>query len=409
MSLHSTIIQKSIPGTIAAVTAVILGGLYWTGMEPIGESVLTQRMFLLFMSALAAFITPFLLFPDKRTGLLQLGNISGLAMNRYILSRSGKLFYLPLLLIFIFCFGEIQYPLADLELKLLYFLQGAVMLMGLWLLAAGRYLNSGTSSQFWKESEKGRELRKFAAEYLKYPVDPGSMPSLLNTILITFAGMLAVAFGAAFSQAWGAWTELIPAVILLAGGFISFRKAVQNPEANFYRTNAFFNEFFGETVSGAEARVPVTINQLWWVPARIKSTVWAMLLQLDRKLPAGRLILAGHLLVWIISYQRPGTGVMLTVWTLFALMHHSIQFISLSDQFVPGWWRRWIASGLNWMVSRFWMQFRWLLLLTASMWVNGFIFGHTGLPELVFVTAVYTVSALLFSIALSIFLRFRKT
>lgn len=409
LSLHSKIIKRSLPGTIAAAAAVIIGGLYWTGMEPIRESVLTQRMFLLFMSGLAAFITPFLLFPDKRTGLLQLGNISGRTMNRYILSRSGKLFYLPLLLVFAFCFGEINSPLADLKLKAQYFLQGAITLLGLWLLATGRYLNSGESSQFWKESEKGRLLRKQAAEYLKYPVDPGSLPSLLNTILITFAGMFTVAVGAALSQSGGVWMELIPATILLIIGFASFQKAVKNPEARFYRTNAFFSEFFGETVSGAEARVPVTVNQLWWVPARIKSTVWAMLLQLDRKLPAGRLILAGHLLVWIISYQRPGTEVMLTVWMLFALIHHSILFISLSEEFAPNWWRKWAASGLNWMISRFWMQFRWILMLAASMWVNGFVFGHTGLPELIFVTAVYTLSALFFSIALSLFLRFRKT
>lgn len=409
LSEHRKIIRRSVPVSIAAASAVILGGLYWTGLEPISQSVLTQRMFLLFMSGLAAFITPFLLFPDKRTGLLQLGNVSGRSMIRYILHRSGSLFYLPLLLVLVFCFGEIHNPIGDLKLKALYSLHGAITLLGLWLLATGRYLASGASSQFWKESEKGRNLRKQAADILKYPVDPGSLPSLLNTILITFAGMITVAAGAALGQVGGVWMELAPAVFLLAAGVYAFKKAVQNPEAGFYQTNAFFSEFFGDTVSGAEARVPVTVNQLWWVPARIKSTVWAMLLQLDRKLPAGRLILAGHLLVWIISYQRPGTEVMVTVWTLFALIHHSILFISLSGEFAPGWWRNWVASGINWMISRFWMQFRWILMLAASMWVNGFVFGHTGLAELVFVTAVYTISALLLSIVLSLFLRFRQT
>src|SRR5690625_6852312 len=62
-------------------------------------------------------------------------------------------------------------------------------------LACYRYLQSGPDSQFWSESEKGRRYRKKAADLFKYPLDPGSIPSLMNTVLIFLTGSLLILLG----------------------------------------------------------------------------------------------------------------------------------------------------------------------------------------------------------------------
>src|SRR5690625_6885164 len=67
-------------------------------------------------------------------------------------------------------------------------------------LACYRYLQSGPDSQFWSESEKGRRYRKKAADLFKYPLDPGSIPSLMNTVLIFLTGSLLILLGSIFFE-----------------------------------------------------------------------------------------------------------------------------------------------------------------------------------------------------------------
>ena len=378
---------------------VVLLGLYWVGYDTVDQRVVTLRMFLFFVSGLIAFAIPFLLFPDRFSASLQLGNVTGRRLIYHLVRRSSSLLWIALLLIILISFGDLQTPLANLETKTTYAAVGLFTCLGLYFLAVSRYTRSGMDSQFWKESDRGKELRRQFADYMKYPIDPGAVPSLINTLLITTLGMVAVSIGAVLNNIAGGSLELIPAVIVLLIGARSLRAALPQIDRHYYATNAFFGEFFGVTIKADESRESIKVKQLWWVPKPLKSHVWALLLQLDRKFPAGRVILLGHLLVWFISYQRPGADVMLSVWMLFAIAHHAVIVISFSPEYAPLWWQRWSGSSTAWSLSRFWMQFRWILILTFSFWINSLIFGYASSAELGSLLFVYTVSGLMVSVA----------
>lgn len=262
-----------------------------------------------------------------------------------------------------------------------------------------RYSRSGEKSQFWKESNRGRELRAKMGEYFKYPIDPGSIPSFINTIFVGGLGMIAVSIGAALYGSYGPGFELLPAAGLVLMALYSFLRLKTGVVRHFYASNAFFNEFFGETIAGKESESKIQVEQLWWVPAQIKSYVWAILLQLDRKFPAGRVLFVGHLLIWLLSYQRPAEQTMISAWLLFALFHHAIIVISLSDEYAPGWFRRWIGSTTQWIMTRMWIQFRWILILVVSMWVNSLIFGHVSYTAQGGILLFYVISAAFISIS----------
>lgn len=355
-------------------------------------------MLLFFSSALIAFITPYLLFPDPYAVILQLGNRGAGGILRHILKRTGAIQSGAVIVIGTVCFGDIGSPLSDLGSKLLYFFAGTFFFIGLMGISISLYTRSGEKSRFWKESEKGRKLRADVGEYFKYPIDPGSIPSFINTIIVGGLGMIGVSVGAVFYSSYGAAYELVPAVVFMIAATILMIRLYKHIVRDFYSTHAFFNEFFGETIAGKEAESKIKVEQLWWVPRAIKSHVWAILLQLDRKFPAGRVLFVGHLLIWLLSYQRPAEQTMISAWVLFALFHHAIIIISLSDEYAPEWVRRWLGSAFQWTLVRVWIQFRWILILTLSIWVNSLIFGHVSYAAQGGILLLYIASAAIISL-----------
>ena len=360
-------------------------------------------MLLFFSSALIAFITPYMLFPDPFAVVLQLGNADGGGIFRHMLKRSDAIWTGAIVSISVVCFGDLNTPFSDLETKGFYFLVGSLFFSGLMGYSISRYARSGEKSRFWKESEKGRDLRARMGEYFKYPIDPGSIPSFINTALVGGLGMIAVTVGAALYGGNGPAYEIIPALFLMLLAVYSLSQLRSMAVRNFYGTNSFFNEFFGETIAGKEAESKIQVNQLWWVPSSIKSHVWALLLQLDRKFPAGRLLFVGHLLIWLLSYQRPAEQTMISAWFLFALFHHAIIFISLSDEYAPAWFRQWIGSSAQWVMVRLWIQLRWVLILAVSIWVNSLIFGHVSYAVQGGIIIFYVLSAGFISLCADIY------
>lgn len=373
-------------------------GILWTGAASLEGRVVALRMFLFFGSALIAFITPYILFPDPYSALMQLGNAGARTILKHLFRRAAILWIGALIFIAAICFGDLNEPLAGLPTKLNYFITGFLFFTGLLVFSICRYTRSGNNSQFWKESERGRELRATMGEYFKYPVDPGAIPSFINTIVVGGLGMIAVSAGAVLYVNFGMFYEIIPALLFIITALYSVRKLISDLVSNYYASGAFFNEFFGETITGKESASKIEVQQLWWVPAPIKSHVWAVLLQLDRKFPAGRAILAGHIIIWLLSYQRPGDELMFSAWLLFALFHHAIIVVSLSDHYLPSWFQRWIGTDVQWIFVRMWIQFRWILLLVVSILFNLWIFGHMSYLALGAILLFYIGSAGLFSL-----------
>ena len=392
--LHSVKKSKSAGVVLLLIAVVTAMGLMWTGDSPFDERVVTVRYLLFALSAFVSFSTPYLLFPDSLTPILQLGNVKGRDFLFYI---SGKVysFYWPVyLLIAVVLFGDFHSPFELLFEKLIYFFVAGSLLTGLLLISLRRYIKSGPDSQFWKESERGREMRIKAADYFKFPLDPGSIPSLINTITVLLVGSLSVVAASALGNFLGTVYELIAGFLLMAWGFITVYNFRLKFEQTFYSSNAFFREFFRANLKGEDAESKREVHQLWWVPGSLKPHVWQYLVQLDRKIPSGRIVAAGHALIWFMAYQRPDQEFLLILWAGFALLHHLLIIMTFKNELSPPWLLNWLGSPATWLFARFWMQIRWIIPLLISMNLQLFIFGTPGYMGQIFVIIVFVAAGL---------------
>lgn len=361
--------------------------------------IVTIRYFLIVLSGLLAFIIPHIFFPDRHMPLYQLGNLSGKAINKLLIKKFA-LYSLPVYSAFpLMMFADLQAPADNLAIKLMYTLNAVLFYTGIGFLSLFRYVKSGDESQFWKESEKGRDLRRKIADYLKYPLDPGAIPSLINTIWVTAVGIGAVTLAAYLGNAFGPLFEGVTALVLCGAGLLQMRGVESQIDRYFYSTNAFFREFFGESLAGDEVAEQRRVEQLWWVPGKLKAHVWQFILQQERILPAGRLIAAGHGAMLFIAYQRPDETFITWLWVMFAVLHHLLIVLTFRADVSPRWLHRWLADRKVWFLSRFWMQIRWILPLIAGMNVQYFIFGTPELYSQIVIIALFFASALLISFA----------
>lgn len=389
--------KRSITLIVTLIAAVVVLGSLWTGNHPIDERVVTIRYLLFALSGFIAFATPYLLFPDANISSIQLGNISGIQLIRYLLDKMAG-YYWPMIVLFVvLTFGDLITPFHHIQVKSVYLLLAIMFFTGLNLIAITRYLKSGLDSQFWQESEKGREMRRKFADYFKYPLDPGSIPSLINTLIISASGMIVIVIAATLYERFGFVYEALAGLLMLIIGWRMIHKLKTNPEKSYYTTNAFFGEFFGSENGGESVVERRKVEQLWWVPAGIRANVWQFMQQLDRKIPAGRVVAGGHFLVWFIAYQRPDQEFMLAIWILFALAHQLFVMMSVQSSMAPGWLLRWIDSPIKWFFTRFWMQLRWLLPLFVSMNLQLFVFGVPGVKEQIIITLFYLLSTMITS------------
>ncbi len=372
-------------------------GLFWTGTVAIEERIITLRYFLFGLTALAAFSTPYLLFPDKNAPVIQLGNLDRRLLNDYLLKKFFAYTWPVFLLVTVMAMGDLNRPLEDMTEKFFFLLSSLFLFSGISLYSLVRYIKCGPDSQFWQESEKGRQLRKQMADFFKYPIDPGSIPSLINTILVLLFGSAAIITGTLLSGWFSAAAETGLMLLVFLYSLGKFQKHSEHTVRNFYSTNAFFREFFGVNLKGEEAAARREVEQLWWVPARWRMHVWQFLVQSDRKIPAGRVVASGHLLILFIAYQRPDPEFLTITWLIFALLHHLFTVLTFQPEFSPPWLLRWVDSASAWFFSRFWMQLRWVIPLLLGMNVQYFLFGVPGFESQAGIIAIYLAAAMIVS------------
>lgn len=381
---------------IIALMATFLA-LLWVGESSLDDRIITTRYLLLILAAMTAFSTPYLLFPDRNSTLLQLGNVSSERLMKYLVKRILKLIWPVYLLIAVMMIGDMHTFGQFLVLKAANLFTAYLILSGLILIAITRYVKSGLDSQFWKESERGRDIRKKMADYFKYPMDPGSIPSLINTVLVTTLGFGIIVISAMIEQSMNGIGVLLFSAVFFAVSVLYTYSNSESVLKNFYASNAFFLEFFGSNLKGEDVTSKHEVEHLWWVPAQFKVHVWQFLVQIDRKLPAGRVVFTGHLLIWFIAYQRPDPEFIAVVWILFALLHHLFTVLTFQAEMSPGWLHRWLASKWVWLGSRFWMQLRWVVPLLLSMNAQYFVFGIPGFGVQLQVVSIFIIFAMIIS------------
>jgi hypothetical protein len=366
------------------------------------DSRLVMMRYLLFaLSGLFAFILPYISFPDPGSRLYQLGNIKAKKLSRFYLIRHRPVWSICLLILIAVALADSRGVTDEYTSQLLLAFYGLLFFAGIYLYAAYRYLKIGKDSQEWQEGLRGLHLRKRLAEIAKYPVDPGSIPSLINSVVISLIGMLGVVAGAMLYGFFGQGAELLFSAGMFLFGFYKYRSLEGTADRLFYQANAFFNEFFGVSAGPGSDREPLKVDQLWWIPGRWKANSWGLMLQMDRKIPAGRYIAVGHLFVWVIAYQDAGRSAMFAAWLLFALLHHGFLMLTATQAIAPKWWLRTLDKPVHWMIGRFWIQVRWLLPMTLSMMLMKWLFGVMTWEDLSLVFAVYLLAGALISAIIS--------
>lgn len=389
---------------LVILPAMILAALFITITHDYGkdERLVAMRYLLFVMTGIIAFILPYISFPDSGSKLFQLANYSPSRLLKEYVNRHQVIWGTGFVLIFVTAMGASRGLSFDFRDELLLLLYGILFLSGIYLYAAYRYLKIGKDSQEWQEGERGRKVRIQFAAMAKYPIDPGSIPSLISSVLIAVTGMMAVVIGAMAYGAADVWGELGIALLLFLFGlnrYIAFRNEA---DRFFYQTNAFFSEFFGVAFGPDAGREPLKVKQLWWIPSRWKARGWGLLLQMDRKLPAGRFIAVGHLFIWVLAYQDTSEIILLIIWGVFAALHHGLLLLTASPEIAPKWWLRQLDKPAHWVLSRFWIQVRWLLPLMLSMSVMKLFFGFFEWSDLGVTALLYFVTGGVVAMIISI-------
>lgn len=378
------------------LAAGLLGWAYHSisGSAADGSERIAMRYLLFAWSGLIAFLLPYLSFPDPRRLLCQLGNLRPRQLASEYLRRHEVLLWGGGFLILVTTIPALSE--GGLVSVIVLIIQGGALAAGVYLYGAGLYLKIGADSQRWQEGERGMEWSRRVSAAAKYPVDPGSIPSLLVTVKVTLFGMGAVVTGALLSIPGGTALEPAVAMAALLFGLAVFVKAAAGGDRWYYQTNAFFGEFFGLAGSASEVEErSLRPNQLWWVPGRWRTHAWALMIQMDRRLPAGRVVAAGHLLIWIFAYRGAEGDLLVAFWVLFAFLHQLFLLLTASAELVPGWWLRLLDRPAHWAAARFWVQVRWLLPMAAGMAVMMWIFGRFGWEEIIGTLLFYLLAAVL--------------
>lgn len=371
--------------------------LIWNGEGQVEENRIRVRYLLFAWSGLVAFILPYISFPDPSRRICQLGNLPPRALMKRYLYRHRLLVVIALVVLLLTALPASGS--GTLPERLLLFVSGGLFLGGIYLYSAARYLNTGSESQQWQESERGRSVSMKLAALAKYPVDPGSIPSLISSAWIAIVGMMGVVAGALLSSLFGGlWGELVWGGFFFLFGLQRCYRLVPEADRLFYQTNAFFGEFFGELKQGKAGPEPLKADQIWWIPTRWRVHGWAIMAQMNRVLPAGRFIAGGHLFLWILAYRDLEGGVLILFWMFFAILHQGLLLLTTDSSLVPVWWLRLLDSPAHWMATRFWVQVRWLLPLLAGLVVMKWLFARFGWMEIAQVGLVYLASAALASI-----------
>ncbi|MGM0506507.1 MAG: hypothetical protein ACQER4_04905 [Bacteroidota bacterium] len=398
---------QQLGGWLGLFTGTVLFLLVREG-ETIEESRRTVRYMLFAWVALLAWILPYISFPDPKTGLWQLLNRSSRWYHIHLLRRHRYLVYGG---VFLLVATVIDGPdgLRFGNEALWVTLYGCGFLLGIWWLAAADLIGIGARSQYWQESDEGRKLALKVAAIAKYPVDPGSLPTLLSTVRLALIGMGGVVAGAWVYSVAGPLGELGIATLILLAGSIRYGIKRKRAAAYYYQTHAFFNEFFSPPRTSGDGERELAPDQLWWIPPSLRIHAWALLVQLDRTLPAGRVLLVGHLLIWILAYSGADGGQLWIFWCGFALLHQAWILPTSSADLAPAWLLRSLATSWQWFQVRFWMQVRWLLPLLVSAGVMQWLFGPFGSGSLIELAGVYFLASVVTSAAVTIRSNHRNT
>ncbi len=345
------------------VLALLLGYGLGDGLSHNERTVMVRFLNFSF-AGIFAFSTSWILFPNKPLYLFQALNPTPGQLQTRLLRRILRLMLPCAALVTAVCFrgiGESNPVSAG-----ILWLESLLFLGGLSLFSSSRFLRTGPLSQQWQEGERARKFQDTFQEAGQNPGVPwGAVPTLLTTIVVAVAGMMSVVAGAWLQGTTGFPLNGIGGVLLLVLGGIGWLKIRPQADRYFYHTHAFYAELFRNPGGRSDGdREPLPIQSLYWIPAGIRTLAWLNLRQMDRKIPAGRLLIASFLTYWIFLYSTPGWPEAAFLIPVAILIAKNLLILRLaSPVFSPRIFQYRTATPTQWFATRVFINLRWTLPL----------------------------------------------
>ncbi len=254
----------------------------------------------------------------------------------------------------------------DLAIKSLHLAANLLVVLGVGLYSFGRYVNIGPASQAWQEGKKGRSYRSLKEHSTGgvFAVPDGLVPAITATARVFGVGLLALA-ASAYASIGLAWA---PGLLLLGWSAVVLWRLLPVYDRAFYATNAFYSEIFRRT-GGVHVtdREPIPFRAVYWAPPRWKPSVWAALLQLDRKLPLGRFLVPWAIGLALLFIEDAAADMVAVYLVLFMAFKNGVSYLLVTRPFAPFPFRVMRQRPADWVATRFFVNLRWTLPLLIGL------------------------------------------
>ena len=337
------------------------------------EKIVLSRYMMFMQAGLLAFITPWIMFPQKPIWFSQMMNPNSTQIIRIFIHRMGHLWILMTVFMSTIVFYNTQ---TEHILTLFYFWVDAMLFTtGICLFASVRFLKIGTISQLWQEGKRGEKFLAYLKEAGNGPgVPAGSLPTIGTTGLVALIGMITVIFSSWLLAIFQLPVYSLSGIILLPIGLISWVYHIKKIDQDYYHSQGFYNELFRNPGGRADAgRDPIPIKSLYWVPGMIKPQLWLTLRQMDRKIPVGRLLLVSFLFYWSLIYGGMLSLQLLLIIPFLVILIKNLVILKMDNKpYSSIVYRSQLTTEYGWFWVRVFIGIRWMvpiqLALMLTIW-----------------------------------------
>lgn len=379
---HGGAVQRAAYGLLFAVLVAVC--LMLTADTDIETRIVLLRYWALVAAGVYAIAVPHVLLPDAAVPMLQRLNRSPRRLLAHQL-RAWRVvvmvFALPGMVLGLYDpggFGE------DLALKSLHLAANLLVVLGVGGYSFARYINIGPTSQAWQEGKKGGAYRRLKSGSTMggFAVPDGLVPAITATTRVFAVGLLVLAASAYVGRGIAPALAWVPGLLLLGWSAETLRRLLPAYDRAFYATNAFYSELFRRAGGVHVAdREPIPFRAVYWAPRRWKPSVWASLLQLDRKLPLGRFIALGHVGLWLLFFQDATPATVAVYLVLFIVAKNGASYLLVTKPFAPFPFRALRQPPPAWVATRFFVNLRWTLPFLLSLLAVAFLDPALGVAE----------------------------
>ena len=358
--------------------------LLLAGGSAVEERIVLLRYWMLFSTAVFAVSVPHVLLPDPDASFLQLLNPPPSSLLRRQLQRWGRWVGALAVPCAVLAFYDPSGLSQRLGVKGLLLLESLFVVVGAGLYSFALYLTLGRRSQAWQEGKKGGWYRTLKGNSpAGFAVPDGLVPALLVTQRVFATGALFLAAGAYAARVlpWAGW---LPGFLLFAGAAFKLYRLRKSYDRHFYSTNAFYSELFQQGGVRTSERSPVPYESVYWAPHRWRPHVWAGLRQLDRRMPLGRFLTLGFLLLWILFFQEAASSVIIAYLLLLCTAKNGASYLLTTKPLASLPLHLGLQPPTGWSVTRFLVNLRWTPLLGIALGVAAIFDGDIDLSDVLF-------------------------